>query len=250
MNIMIQPIAEFVTDLFGSWIAVGRVISDVIEGFVQFASEPISESIDQYGPDDPSTTPTTQFLSGIYAVAKRIPTFLFFYFLLRPRWGRRRALLSALIVQVLVLLVFAVWWGVRPGPIETYETFAFGPSQLLTTIENHITADLVGAFTTWVVVLGTFILLSYSLWYVLNLSLWVATLMVKQTPMFSDSSAKGHAAWMTLTWVFFLTMETGTIAFINTLIVFVIILLRRSWDPTSSKTKSKPDRPRRRIEWE
>lgn len=250
MFAIINDVVQFAGELSDSWGSSLDHLIQVLEGFEEYGIGQTSEAIERYGPETRETTPTTRFLGGIYAIARLIPSFILVFFLLRYRFDVRRSFVIALLFELLSYLTLSVWLETQPRFSQSFELIAIGPTTLIDTIVEHFTSDPVDAFTVWVVILGTFIFISFVLWYSINFLLWGLTLMIKQRPLFHKSSAKGHALWMTITWMFFIAVTPAPTAFLNTLMVLLIIIVRRSISTTNDRSDPprRGDPPQRREE--
>jgi len=223
---------EFLSELISTWMGVWEAFRSFLDGFVTFglgdgSSGRVRQAVTEHGTAEPS--PTTQVLGLVYLVAKIVPLVSVLYFGLRYRVRRRYALGGALI-GYLVWHLTSVWiLEIRPSPLEEYRQISTGPGAVYTAIREMFRSQPIEAFTVWVVIFGTFFLFSFLMWYLVNFVLWLVTMTYKKEPVFSETSAKGHAFWMTLIWIFFLTMSSPGTAFVQTLFVLIAIVLNRAW---------------------
>ena len=223
---------EFLDQLFGTWFGVWEGFRGFLESFAHFgigdgSSGRAQWAVSEYG--ERSSTPTTRTIGAIYVVGKNIPTFVVLYLLSRYKFDKIKSIVSAIAIQATYLFLTISVLGIKPSPFEEYEKFAYGPIAVMSSIREMFLTDPVEAFTVWVVIFGSFFLFSFLMWYSINFVLWMFTLTYREKPIFGTTSAKGHALWMTIIWIFFLTMDTAGTAFIQTLFVLIAIILNRSW---------------------
>lgn len=227
---MILLILDFLSNLLDSWLEVWNMFEQFLNGFAQFGLSGAGDSIEKYG--DAKATPTTKLLGVVYVIAQIAPGLIFTYMV-------SKYVTASKVRQVAIALLGGFVWfaltsyilGFRPGAREAYHKFAYGPMAVLTTIKEMFIADPVQAFTVWVVIFGTFFLFSFVLWYLINFTLWVVT-SYRQDPLFSNTSAKALSLWLTVIWIFYLTLGDPSGAFVNTMFfLFVILISRSKYEP-------------------
>ena len=230
---MIEEIIRFITDLYDSWSSSWSMFQMFLDGFAEFGLGGASDSVSKYN-DGTNATPTTRLLGIIYIIATIIPFAIFVYLIARRKYSQKKYAIGlsvglTLLWQVLTVNILEV----RPGPFEAYERFAYGPMAVFRTVREMFIDNPVEAFTIWVVVFGSFFAFSFLMWYLVNFTIWVITTF-RQNPLFTETSAKALALWLTFVWIFYLTMDTAGDAFLNTFIVLLIILMNRSWSKNNS----------------
>lgn len=221
---------EFFGDLWTQWGGWWQGFSEVLQYMSEYGTRGIRESMQTYGPQNPSANPTTRLIGVIYILSSIIPSLTIFYLFFRYRFLRRTALVLASVTQVVVVFMTRYVLLLRPPLGEAYSRFAYGPGAIIETITNHFSADPIGAFTVWVVVFGSFFIFSLVMWYFIIFSLWIFSMTFMSDPLFGDVSAKGHALWLTIIWFFFLSMSDPAIAWVQTIFLMTAVIINRSWD--------------------
>lgn len=220
----VTVLEQFIQNFTQTWSG----FSSFVEGFAEFGLSGIEEDIRLYGQAEASAT--TQVFAVLYVLAKMLPGTILVFLGVRHYLGTKKGAIVGILFQIASVGITSYILGVRATPTEQYNTFAYGPSQIISAFEGAKSAEgLSEVVITWVVVFGVFFLISYLMWYFVNFLLWFITLTFRREPLFSDSSAKGHALWMTLTWLFYLSITTAGSAFVNTIFVLGIIILNRGW---------------------
>lgn len=214
-----------------TWNSVWDGFSGFLENLARFGmgdgeSGRATQMVAEYGVE--ASSPTTQAIGTIYLIAKNLPLFILLYLLFRTKFDRVKSLILTTVTHAIYQFIVIVVLELRPNPIEVWNKFAYGPIALWTAVRESFANEPVEAFTVWVVIFGSFFLFSFLFWYLINVGLWLATLTFRPQPIFGDTSAKGIAFWMTIIWVFFLTMDTAGTAFLQTLFVLMALLLNRT----------------------
>lgn len=234
---MIEIINEVVSGLTSTWDGFARFF----EGFARFGLSEPSNAIEAYCEahqgECSDSGPFGTVLGVVYLLVKMAPGFLVAFVLGRSYFNDTvKGIAVGVAWQIISIGILAYILNLRPTPFELYTRVSTGPSVLFNAVQWHFGTDFVAAFTTWVVIFGAFFLFSYLMWYFINFLLWFVTLTFKQDPIFSDSSAKGHALWLTLTWTFYLTIQRPGVAFVNTVFILAVLIGNRAWQ----KRKRRP----------
>lgn len=238
---------EFLDQLLGTWMGVWEGFRRFLESFAHFgigdgSSRRAKWAVSEYG--ERSSTPTTRTIGALYVVGKNIPTFVVLYLLSRYKFDKIKSVISAAAIQATYLFLTISILNIKPSPLEEYEKFAHGPIAVLSSIREMFFVDPVEAFTVWIVIFGSFFLFSFLMWYSINFVLWMFTLTYREKAIFGTTSAKGHALWMTIIWIFFLTMDSAGTAFIQALFVLIAIILNRSWKQRDISLGGSDDSPK------
>lgn len=240
---MIDEIIEFILSIFGTFNGLRDSLSSFFRGFAEFGIGRATEDVQQFCVENAaecgSAEPIIQLFGFLYVIARYAPTFLVVFILARSYFDDwTKGVITAVIYQISSIVLFSFILGLRPNPFEVFEKVSTGPVVLLETVRWSFSISIVEAFTTWFIIFGSFFAMSFLMWYIVNFLLWFITLTFKKQPIFSETSAKGHALWLTVTWIFYLTMEEPFQAFINTLFILVIIIGNRSWQNRESSGSS------------
>lgn len=221
-----QPVIDFVFTAFAPFVGLWDAFALLLDGFAQWGVGGISDAITQYG-GAPKANPTWQMMAGIYLIARHLPSFVGVYFVGKGLdLGKRMSLLLAVASKVLSIGIMNYALGIRPTLHEQFDAVAYGPESLVSGMVGLWSNDPIsGATATSLFVL--FVLLSYALWYSINLLLWAFST-IRAQPFFKESSIKAHAVWMTVIWLFYLSMDTPEMAFVNTLLILILVIANRS----------------------
>ena len=214
-----------------AWYGVWEGFSGFLESLAHFGmgdgeSGRATQMVAEYGVE--ASSPTTQAVGAIYLIVKNLPLFILLYLLFRTKFDRVKSLIFAVVTDAVYQFIMIFVLELRPNPLETWNKFAYGPIALWTAVRGSFANEPVEAFTVWIVIFGSFFLFSFLFWYLINVALWLVTLTFRPQPIFGETSAKGIAFWMTIIWIFFLTMDTAGTAFIQTLFVLIALLLNRT----------------------
>lgn len=224
---MIQGVATTLGQFVDTWLGLWHAFANLLSAFADLGLEGIADAIATYGPATPVATPTTKVLGLVYVVATLAPGFVLVYVSLRTVVDRATALAGAAVAKLLQIVVVVGVLEAAPSPLAKYEAIAYGPVTALRALGRLVATDPAHAFML-ATAFAAFVGLSWAMWYGVNLLLYSATLLVRARPVWSESNAKAHALTFTGVWVFFLTLTSAGTAFLQTVLVIGILLVRRS----------------------
>lgn len=238
---MMEQAVSFLTEFYETWAGIWGLIRFALQTFADMGLGGIERALEQYGTRSPEATPTTKILGVMYVIAALAPGFLFFYIATKSftqNW--KIGLVAGVGYIVLQVGVGAYMLGIRATPFESYGKVAYGPLALYDAFKTMVFQDLSQAFMV-VVSFTVFFLMSWLMWYIVNMAMYSLTVITRSNPIWSNSDPKGHAFTFAIIWIFYLSMTDAGGAFLLTLMVIFVIIYRRknmSFLPGGGKSES------------
>lgn len=240
---MIEGVVHFGTELWNTLVGAWTAFSGLLEGFADMGITPVVELINGYcasGGACQEATALSMVFAGLYLAASTAPSLVFGYFLFKSFLGdRKKAVAGTVAYKALSIGVVGYWLQVRPTPDEIYARLSYGPVTVVDSVMHLFsTGDFPQIFTVTVTFLA-FVALAWGMFYAINLLTYFVGILVRPNPPWSQSSGKGHALMYTIAWMFFMTMSDPATAFVNVMILNIVVLWRRAeWRESKQESES------------
>lgn len=235
---MLDGIQSTVGDLLSNWGNYWEAFDTTFSSFRDFGFTGMERIVSDYISTQGSiTSPTLMIFAVLYILVSSMPFFMIGYVLVKKYTGSKKYGIAVGILAVtLITAVSSYLLELKPTPVERFEAVAYGPATIFSALAYTIVNDTTEAFMA-ISAFVFFFILSYLMWYLIMFMIYGITIMFMQEPIFSQSSGKGHAMWMTILWLFFLSvLDSGSMAFVNVLLVLLAIIVKRSeiWEKRGS----------------